>query len=127
MRKKIPQISEAEAIVMEVLWSEHPLTAEQVVHTLGTTRQWRGPTIKTLLGRLLNKGAVVAQVDGRRYLYSPILQRDQWQVAESNGFVERVFGGRVGPLVAHLAQHRKLTQADLKQLRKLVEGMDDER
>jgi BlaI family transcriptional regulator, penicillinase repressor len=122
-----PQISEAEAVVMEVLWSDHPLTAEQVVHTLAAARQWQESTIKTLLNRLLKKGAVVAKPDGRRYLYSPVLQRDQWQVAESKGFVARVFGGRVAPMIAHLAQQKGLTQADLQELRKLVEGMDDER
>nr|WP_295773945.1 BlaI/MecI/CopY family transcriptional regulator [Rhodoferax sp.] len=121
----IPSISEAEAVVMETLWSENPLSAEQVMQSLAASQSWHESTIKTLLNRLLKKGAIVASLEGRRYLYSPVLRRDQWQVAESTGFIDRVFGGQIAPLFAHLSQHRRLSKADLRELRKLIEGMSD--
>lgn len=121
------QISEAESAVMEVLWRSHPLSAEDVVAALADSRQWQEATIKTLLNRLLNKGAVEAQKDGRRYLYSPLLQREAWMLEESQGLLERLFGGRVAPLVAHFSQHRKLSRKDIAELRRLLEGLDDER
>ena len=110
---------------MEALWAEHPLSAEQVMQSLAANQSWQDSTIKTLLNRLLKKGAIVADLEGRRYLYSPVLRRDQWLVAASTGFIDRVFGGRVAPLFAHLSQHRRLSQADLQELRKLIEGMND--
>jgi BlaI family penicillinase repressor len=121
------QISEAESAVMEVLWRSHPLSAEDVVAALADSRQWQEATIKTLLNRLLNKGAVEAQKDGRRYLYSPLLKREEWMLEESQGLLERLFGGRVAPLVAHFSQQRKLSRKDIAELRRLLEELDDER
>ena len=121
------QISEAESAVMDVLWRSHPLSAEDVVAALADSRQWQEATIKTLLNRLLNKGAVAAEKDGRRYLYSPLLKREDWVLEESQGLLERLFGGRVAPLVAHFSQHRKLSRKDIAELRRLLEELDDER
>ena len=120
------QISEAESVVMEVLWRTHPLAAEDVVAALGDAQQWQEATIKTLLNRLLNKGAIAAAKDGRRYLYSPVLQREDWVMGESQGLLQRLFDGRVAPLVAHFSEHRKLSKTDIADLRKLIEELDDE-
>ena len=120
------QISEAESAVMEVLWQRQPLAAEDVVAALADSRQWQEATIKTLLNRLLKKGAIKASKDGRRYLYTPVLQRQAWMLGESQGLLERLFDGRVAPLVAHFSEHRKLTRKDIAELRKLLEELDDD-
>jgi predicted transcriptional regulator len=119
------QISEAESQVMEVLWSGSPRTAEDVIAALSDQQQWQEATIKTLLNRLLKKGAVRAEKEGRRFLYSPLLTRDQWVVTESSGMVERLFGGRIAPLVAHFGQHGKLSASDLDELKRLVKELSD--
>ncbi|MBS0229220.1 MAG: BlaI/MecI/CopY family transcriptional regulator [Proteobacteria bacterium] len=120
------QISEAESVVMDVLWQRHPLGADDVVSALASRQDWQEATIKTLLNRLLNKGAISAQKDGRRFLYSPELKREDWVQAESRGLLDRLFDGRVAPLVAHFSQHRKLSRKDIAELRKLIEEIDDE-
>ena len=119
------QISEAESVVMDVLWRTHPLGAEDVVAELADSRHWQEATIKTLLNRLLNKGAIAAERDGRRYLYSPLLKREAWLLDESRGLLDRLFDGRVAPLVAHFSEHRKLSRKDIAELRKLLEDIDD--
>jgi predicted transcriptional regulator len=124
MNKPIP-ISEAESQVMEVLWSGSPRTAEDVVAALSDQQAWQVATIKTLLNRLLKKGAVRAEKDGRRFLYSPLLTRDQWLVTESGSMVQRLFGGRIAPLVAHFGQHGKLSADDLEDLKRLVKELGD--
>lgn len=121
------QISEAESIVMEVLWRTQPLAAEDVVAALATSQQWQEPTIKTLLNRLLKKRAIQAQRDGRRYLYAPVLRRQDWVMGESQGLLERLFGGRVAPLVAHFSDQGELSAKDIAELRKLLEEIDDGR
>ena len=121
------QISEAESIVMDVLWRQQPLAAEDVVAALAESQQWQEATIKTLLNRLLKKGAIKASKDGRRYLYTPVLQRQAWMLGESQGLLERLFDGRVAPLVAHFSEHRKLSRKDIAELRKLLEELDDDR
>lgn len=120
----IMQISEAESVVMDVLWRRHPATAEEVVAALSQSRDWQEATIKTLLNRLLKKGAIAAERDGRRYRYSPVLQREDWLAGESQGLLERLFDGRVAPLVAHFSRQRKLSRKDVAELRKLLEEMD---
>ena len=118
-------ISDAEAVVMEVLWGRHPASAEDVVAALAGRAEWAEPTVKTLLNRLLNKGAIAAEKDGRRYLYSPLLKREAWVLEESRGLLDRLFDGRVAPLVAHFSEQRKLSRKDIAELRKLLEDLDD--
>ncbi|MGI4717760.1 MAG: BlaI/MecI/CopY family transcriptional regulator [Janthinobacterium lividum] len=119
-------ISDAESHVMEVLWrAPGPVVAEQVVVALLETQHWQTATVKTLLNRLLKKGAIAAQKDGRRFLYSAILPREAWLARESESLVQRLFGGRIAPLVAHFGSQRKLSQADIAELRKLIDEMDD--
>src|SRR5690606_17679398 len=119
------QISEAESVVMDILWTRSPLGADDVAAALADRRDWQEATIKTLLTRLLNKGAVEAVRDGRRYLYSPKIRREDWVLEESRGLLERLFDGRVAPLVAHFSAHRKLSRKDIAELRKLLEEIDD--
>ena len=118
-------ISEAEAVVMDVLWQAAPRAAEDVVAALAG-RGWAEPTIKTLLNRLLTKRAISAERDGRRYLYRPLLQRSAWVAQQSEGFLGRVFDGRVAPLVAHFSQRGQLSAQDIAELKKLIQEIDDE-
>lgn len=118
-------ISEAESAVMEVLWARSPLSAEDVHEALSGSREWQEATVKTLLNRLLRKGAIEATRDGRRYAYTPVLQREDWLLGESQGLLERLFDGRVAPLVTHFSKHRKLSRKDIADLRKLLEELDD--
>lgn len=124
------RISAAESVVMEVLWAKSPLTAEDIVSALKEARDqsspdWSEKTIKTLLNRLLTKGAISASKDGRRYLYSPVMTRDAYVRSESRGLIDRLFDGKVAPLVLHFAKEKKLSKADLEELKRLVGEIDD--
>lgn len=121
------QISEAESVVMEVLWRRGTLQAEEVVAALADTREWQEATIKTLLNRLLKKGAVAAEKDGRRYRYSAVLQRGDWQQREADSLVDRLFGGRIAPLVAQFSERNRLSRRDIAELKRLIEELDDGR
>jgi BlaI family penicillinase repressor len=119
-------ISDAESLVMDVLWRGRPgMPAEEVIDALVSEQRWQETTVKTLLNRLLKKGAISASKDGRRYLYSAVLKREQWLSSETSGMLERLFGGRVAPLVAHFGKHRQLSAADIAELKKLVEELGD--
>jgi BlaI family transcriptional regulator, penicillinase repressor len=119
-------ISEAEAVIMDVLWRQAPRSAEEILAEVGSQQDWQEGTVKSLLNRLLTKKAVKAERDGRRYLYSPRLTREQYVSQESKGLLDRLFEGRVAPLVAHFSEQRKLTKKDIAELRKLLEELDDE-
>ena len=118
------RISEAELAVMEVLWAaDAPLTATEVAQRIDPAREWSDRTVKTMLGRLLAKGALAHEEDGRRYLYRPAVARDHYVAGESRRLVDRLFGGRAAPLVAHLAQGEGLTADDIADLEALLKEL----
>ncbi|MGK6321565.1 BlaI/MecI/CopY family transcriptional regulator [Sphingomonas sp. DT-51] len=114
------RISDAEHAVMEVLWDDSPLTAQDVAERVDPARGWSAATVKTLLGRLLAKEAVHHEVDGRRYLYTPAVQREDYVAGESRRLIDRLFGGRLTPLVAHLAERDALTEQDITDIEALL-------
>ncbi|MGN6377091.1 MAG: BlaI/MecI/CopY family transcriptional regulator [Sphingomonas sp.] len=117
------RISEAEHAVMEVLWDDSPLTAQQVAERVAPERDWSANTVKTLLGRLLAKNVIAHKADGRRYMYRPLVERDQYVVGESRRLMDRLFGGRLAPLVAHLAERDELSDQDIAEIEALLKEL----
>ena len=117
------RISEAEHAIMEVLWDRHPLSAAEVCDEVCATRGWSMPTVKTLLSRLVGKGALATEPAGRKFLYSPLIERSDYVGGESRRLVDRLFGGRAASLFAHLAQSEALTDEDLGEIERLLKEM----
>jgi predicted transcriptional regulator len=118
------RISEGEHAVMEVLWAaDAPLTATEVADRIPAERAWSERTVKTMLARLLAKGALAHEEDGRRYLYRPVVARAEHATRESRRLVDRLFGGRAAPLVAHLAAEEGLTPDDIAELEALLRNL----
>lgn len=116
-------ISDAESRVMQVLWASAPLSADDIVLRLGDT-DWHEKTVKTLINRLLGKGAIAADRDGRRYLYRPLLSQATWLSQESRSLLDRLFGGRMAPMLAHFSRHEELSARDVAELRQLLAEID---
>ena len=120
-----PSITEAESVVMEILWRRSPLPTEAVVAALEGEQRWQESTIKVLLNRLLGKNVIRADKEGRRFLYSPVVSRDEWLLTESKGLLDRLFAGRVAPLAAHFSRHGRLTKRDIADLKRLLAEIED--
>ena len=116
------RISDAEWAIMEILWAEAPLTATDVASRVLADRDWTLATVKTLLSRLLAKAAVEHRADGRRFLYSPLVEREDYVAGESKRLVDRLFGGRLSSLVAHLAERGALTADDISEIMLLLKA-----
>jgi len=117
-----PRISEAEWKVMEIVWESPPVTAHQVLIAVGESTGWKAPTVKTLLGRLVKKGAVSFETEANRYLYSPCFSRDEAVAAETDTFLDRILKGSAAPLLSHLVQsRRRWSEEELSELRKLLD------
>ncbi|MES2146348.1 MAG: BlaI/MecI/CopY family transcriptional regulator [Pseudomonadota bacterium] len=115
------RLSDAELDVMEVLWATtSPLTATDVANGVGGERQWSLATVKSLLSRLLAKQAIAPAKDGRRFLYSPLIDRDSYVGAESRRFVGRMYGGKLSPLIAQLAGEEALGDDDVAEIEALL-------
>ena len=117
------QITKAEFEVMEVLWGSSPIAATEVAATLAPRTGWSVRTVKTLLSRLVEKGAASHQPDGRRFLYSPALSRSAYAQNAAQRLAAQLFDGRAAPLVAHLAAGDGLSEADLQELEALVKEL----
>jgi BlaI family transcriptional regulator, penicillinase repressor len=123
---KTPQISAAEWEVMNVLWEQSPRTASEVVEELSGRMKWHPKTVKTLLGRLVKKGALRYREEGNRYLYTPVLPRERYVAEESRSFVEKVFGGQATPALLHIVQTMQLSDEELEELRSLLDRRQKE-
>jgi BlaI family transcriptional regulator, penicillinase repressor len=120
-------ISEAESAVMKVFWDDSPLCCSDVVARLAGEHDWQEPTVKTLINRLLKKGALRSEKDGRRFLYWPVLTREDWLSTESDSMLQRLFGGKLAPFVAHFGAHKRLSKKEVAELKALIERMSDDK
>lgn len=119
-------ISNAEYEVMEAVWGGSPCSAQQVIDRLSDHKDWHEKTVKTLLNRLVKKQALATEPDGRRYLYRPLVAREELQRKESRQLLNRLFGGKVSPLVATFAQQNELDDEDMQTLKKLIADWENE-
>ena len=121
-RQRQPSISDAEWQVMEAVWAGAPATANEIIDRLsGRGAEWNPRTIRTMLNRLVGKRALGYTADGKRYLYTPLVDRADCVRDESRSFLSRVFGGAVAPAVVHLLEHSDLTPQEIEQLRQLLD------
>lgn len=118
------RISSAEFVIMEALWERQPLYAEDIIASVAPAHEWTEGTVKTLLYRLLGKGAIAADKEGRRYSYRPVLKRDDYVLEESTSLVDRLFSGRVASLVTHFSEREKLTSEDIAELKRLIAELE---
>jgi len=117
-------ITEAEWAVMEMLWEQAPRTSQEIAAHLEKERGWKRATVLTLLTRLTAKGAVSTEPQGNRFLYTPSVRRSACVADETRTFLERMFGGALQPLVAHLAEQDSLTKRDIAELKALLDEIE---
>jgi BlaI family penicillinase repressor len=117
----VPQISDAEWEVMKVLWENGESTAGEIVQAVAAHNRWSPRTVKTLLNRLVKKGALGFEVNGRHYLYRARVGRDACVRQETRSFLSRVFDGAVAPAVVHFIEQSRLSPRELRQLRQLLD------
>jgi BlaI family transcriptional regulator, penicillinase repressor len=117
----LPRISETEWEIMRVVWAKTPVTAADIIdELLKNDPTWHPVTAKTLLNRLVKKGALGYDLDGRAYVYRPLVRERDCVSAASSSFLDRVFQGSLQTMVAHFVEHRKLSPKQLKELKKVL-------
>jgi BlaI family transcriptional regulator, penicillinase repressor len=121
MQKPTPQISRAEWQVMKFIWKvDAPCSAQEVIDSLCAPNEWSVATVKTLLNRLVKKGALSFEKEGKAYQYSAATTETACRAAETDSFLDRVFDGSLTPLIAHFAQGRGLRKKDIEELESLL-------
>lgn len=112
-------ISESEWAVMETIWNEPPRTLQDVLSSLKHTG-WSTTTIQTYLARLVKKGALTTQRQGKGYLYYPAVAEDDCRLAESRNFLNRVYNGSLSQMVKGFVKSGSLSEDELSELKKLI-------
>ena len=116
-----PTISDAEWHVMHVLWEQSPRTAVDVVDALAPKHDWHDRTIKTMLNRLVKKGALSFAKEGKRYLYEPAISRDQAVRDQVHSLRDRVFEGAAAPMLTYLVKQKNLSKDELTELKRILD------
>ena len=111
---------------MDALWRKSPLTPEEIIAATARANGWGPGTVRTLITRLLRKGALAGTRREGSYFYHPLISRADYVQAESQTLLDRLFQGQVAPFVAHFATQRALSAADLKKLKKLIQELEDD-
>lgn len=119
--KETPRISEAEWEVMKVIWSmDTKATANAVIEKLENT-DWKPATIKSLINRLLKKNALGYEQEGKTYLYYPLVSEEECVRAESNSFLQRLYGGALKPMFVNFLKQEKLSSEEVEELKKILD------
>src|SRR6266436_5918130 len=117
----LPQISDAEWVVMKVVWDKAPLTTNQVVEMLDEKTHWKPKTIHTLLSRLVRKGALAFERKGREYEFHPRVSAQEGEHAVSRSFLGRFFEGELAPFLARFVEREKLTAKEIEELKSILD------
>ncbi|HUW59561.1 MAG TPA: BlaI/MecI/CopY family transcriptional regulator [Candidatus Bathyarchaeia archaeon] len=128
MVKKLPEVSEAEMEVLQVLWRDGPGTVREVSARLKKRRRrWAYTTVQTLLNRLESKGHVVADKTALAHVYRPASTRESFLSQRLRDLSDRLCDGETSPLVAALVTGRNFTPEDIEHFRKLLDEYEPKR
>jgi BlaI family penicillinase repressor len=119
---ELPRVSDAEWVVMKVVWQKAPVTANQVVEALAKQIHWKPKTVQTLLARLVQKGALAADKSQREYVFQPLFQENDCMHAVSQSFLRRFFGGEIAPFLACFLEREKLSPQEIDELKRILDG-----
>lgn len=125
--KSPPSISEAEWTVIRPIWQQPGITAAEIIDRLAPTCDWSPATIKTLLNRLLQKGALRFEKEGKAYRYFALHDEAAYRKAESRSFLARVFDGGFSPMLAHFLNSERLSDKELDEIEALLRRQRDKK
>ena len=118
--KNLPQISDAEFEVMDIIWKYAPISTNEITDRLAKTKDWSPKTIYTMLSRLEKKGVIVHEKESRVFVYTPCVKKDDYLAAESRTLATRFFDGAMKQMVVSFLDQKDLTPEDLDEFLKLA-------
>ncbi|AOY77816.1 BlaI/MecI/CopY family transcriptional regulator [Clostridium formicaceticum] len=119
--KTVPRIPEAEWEVMKIIWAHSPITANDVIEKLEGVVTWKPKTVKTLLGRLVKKKVISFYKEGRTYIYFPLVMEKECIKAETQSFLQRVYGGGLQVMLANFLENHDLTKEEIQELKEILD------
>ncbi|MBA7700865.1 Methicillin resistance regulatory protein MecI [subsurface metagenome] len=114
------ELTEAEWIIMKVVWENEPCAAGTVQEALANSKAWAYSTVKTTMDRMANKGFLKIQKIRNLQLFSSVISEVDAKRGEFRKMLKRAFDGALTPMMQFLIEHEGLSKAESAQLRKLV-------
>lgn len=108
-------------LIMQVLWRKGRATAREITDALNESEPVAHSTVQTLLRGLEDKRSASHETQGRTFVFFPLVEEDKFQRNATHDLVERVFGGNVGSLVAHLLKNENIPSEELNEIRQLID------
>lgn len=121
MKKSNCKISDAEWLVMRVLWNHSPLTTTQIIEALDKETEWNPKTIHTLISRLVKKQALGVNKDTKQYEFYPLVTREECVKEETVSFMQRIYEGSFYNMVSHFIEDEKISPKEIEELKKLLD------
>lgn len=115
------KLGRVQLLIMQFLWARGRATAREITDALNETEPIAHSTVQTLLRGLEEKGSIAHEAEGRTFRFYPLVQEDKFKRSATRDLVERVFGGDVGSLVAHLLNNEKVSSKELQEIRKIID------
>ena len=117
----LPQISDAEFEVMDIIWKYAPISTNEITDRLTMTKDWSPKTIYTMLSRLEKKGVIVHEKESRVFVYTPCVRKEQYIEAESRTLADRFFDGAMNRMVVSFLDQKDLSSEDLDELQRILD------
>lgn len=121
----LPQISEAEFEVMKVVWKFAPINTNEITERLLKTTTWSAKTIQTLIKRLVTKGALACEKQGRIFVYTPLVKENEYINQQSNSFLNRFYDGDISAMLSTYLENNQLSETELQHLRSILSKDSD--
>ena len=118
--KHYPKIADTEWQIMNILWSESPLTAAEIIKIVLKNNEWSPKTIHTLISRLLKKGAIKITKDTPVYHYAPDIAQEELRNLETKSFIEKIYKGSLALMLSTFIQEENLTPKEVEDLEKIL-------
>ena len=116
----LPHISEAEFEVMKIVWKSAPINTNEITERLLKTNSWSAKTIQTLIKRLVTKGALTYEKQGRVFVYTPLVEENEYISQQSNSFIKRFYDGDISAMLSAYLENNQLSETELNHLRSLL-------
>lgn len=114
------QLGRVQLLIMQVLWDKGQATAREITDAINASEPIAHSTVQTLLRGLEEKGSVDHKVEGRTFVFVPLVKEDVFKRRVTRDLVDRVFDGSAATLMAHLLKHEKVSREEIEEIRKLI-------
>lgn len=116
-----PRISDAEWEVMRVVWANHHVTSKEVIAILEKKMNWKAATIKTLLGRLVEKGALSTEQEGKKFIYTARVEEEDTVRSYTSEIFSRICSKNIGRRIGDMIEDSILSFEDIRHLQEILE------